>query len=98
MKNIERPARRRSVERNLDSRQMRRESSNIPLPLFERRHFFRFRIALKRQALPPFRRTHFHAVNGSAVTDGAFVGRCCWSRDRRWGLKPSTSLSCSSIT
>src|SRR5438445_11984958 len=69
----------------------------IPLSLFERRHFYGSDLRYSTPRRPGSRGSHLQAVSRSVVVRSGCVGRCCWSRDRRWGLRPSSSLSCSSI-
>lgn len=96
-KSFERIARRQSVGKNLNTSLVRRGFSKYPC------HFLNGAIPSVRNCAKARRHyvqdnpTFGYAVKGSAVTDSAFVGRCCWSRDLRWGLRPSSSLSRSNI-
>jgi hypothetical protein len=96
-KSFERIARRQSVGKNLNTSLVRRGFSKYPC------HFLNGAISSVRNCAKARRHyvqdnpTFGYAVKGSAVTDFAFVGRCCWSRDLRWGLRPSSSLSRSNI-
>jgi len=82
MKNSERVARPRSVGKNLNSTQMRREFSRYPY------HSLSGAISSVQHCgeAPGYRRSggpDVHAFSGSAVTQPGFVGRCCCSRDLR---------------
>src|SRR2546428_11632974 len=69
----------------------------VPLPLSSAATSIGLNCADARTGAPCSREFDLQAVRGSAVTHSGFVGRCCWSRDLRWGLRPSCSLSRSSI-